>query len=111
MQIQFEKGQQRSLFEYSMQHLKLNLREFGDKFGVDYELMKKYHQEKCLIPEKLYLRICKIIEISPKSLRVSYLERNWGQIIGGRRGYQTLREKYGKYFAEWRVKGGRKKWA
>jgi hypothetical protein len=114
MQIQFNYEQQKRFLDYAMQNLNLNLRELGEKFKVKYEIIKKYHQEKCCLPEKFFLDICKKCKINSRTLDVSYLERNWGQVLGGKRGFQTLKERYAKRFVEWRARGGRNsknKWA
>jgi len=109
-QVEFEFGQQKRFIDYAMQKLNFNLREMAKYFDVDYERIKKYRQGKCHIPEKFYIRVCKRCRINPKSLNISYLQRNWGQVLGGKRGFQTLKLKFGEALKLWRIKGGRNSW-
>jgi len=107
MRIQFREKQQEKFFNYVIQKTDLNLKKISKKMKIDYERMKKYKQEKCRIPENIFLRLCNIASINPENLDFSKYPDNLGQIIGGKKGISGMRRKYAKKLSGWRRKGGR----
>ncbi|MCX6747977.1 MAG: hypothetical protein NT076_00060 [Candidatus Pacearchaeota archaeon] len=94
VRVKFTREQQKQFIDYALQNLKINLRKLAEKLNVNYELIKKYHQEACSIDEKAFLRICKLVKINFKELEITLFENNWGRVKGGKRGIAKMREKY-----------------
>lgn len=90
MRIKFEKEQQKFFLNYAMQKLNCNLRELSERIKVDYERMKKYHQEICFFEDKIFYKICKISGINFKKISFEKLENNWGKVKGGKIGIKVM---------------------
>jgi len=99
--------QQRLFLNYVMQKLQLNLVQLAKSARLNYELLKKQHQERLFFEESDFLRLCKLGKIKPSSLEIERLEDNWGKILGGKRGMKVMRLKYANRLKYWAEKGGR----
>ena len=59
-----------------------SLREFCNRFNINYSTMKNYYSEKRLLPNVLFDDLRKISGIH---VRVIEIQDNWGQIKGGKK--------------------------
>jgi len=85
MRVKFNtSGQQRLFFDYIKKTTGISLRKLCKKEKLNYELLKKYKQEKCFISKDIFYKLCKISNIKPEELEVSYLDNYWGQVKGGK---------------------------
>jgi hypothetical protein len=84
--VKFEKGKQKKFIKEILDQLNCpSLRDFTQfGFGVPYSTMKNYFNESRNIPESLFKDMCYLAKIDHKKFRVKYLEKNWGQIKGGK---------------------------
>ena len=57
--------------------------QFG--FDVPYSTLKNYYSEERLLPNDLFCDICFLAKIDKEKLKVILMEKNWGQIKGGRK--------------------------
>lgn len=84
--IKFQKGQQRKFLQEVLEKTNCpNLRSFT-QFGLDtpYSTLKNYFSEKRNLPENFFKELCKLAKIDITKLKVENLEKNWGQIKGGK---------------------------
>lgn len=105
--VKLSSGKQRELI--------LNL---GEKFGsirklaqelvIPYSTMKNYSLEVSFLPENLFERIVDLSQINKSELDFSYLQGNWGQLIGGRAGMVALEKKYPDKIKVWRMQAMKK---
>ena len=85
--IKFKKTEQRKFLKKIL--IKLNcpslraLNQFG--FEIPYSTLKNYFNESRLLPENLFRDLCYLTKIDPKNLNIKYLEKNWGQVLGGKK--------------------------
>ena len=83
----FHKGEQRKFLDLAIDNLNcISLRgilQFG--FEVPYSTLKNYYIERRLIPLGFFENLCHIAKIDAKSLKVSYVNGNWGQVLGGKK--------------------------
>ena len=56
--------------------------QFG--LGVPYSTLKNYFSEKRLIPKKVFEDMCKLANLNTDDFNVKYLDKNWGQVKGGK---------------------------
>jgi hypothetical protein len=61
-----------------------SLRELGRRLNVNYSTLKNYFNEDRCLPESLFNDLCYISKINKENFRVEYLDKNWGQVKGGR---------------------------
>jgi hypothetical protein len=84
--VKFRKNEQRKFLKDVL--IKLNcpsLKELNYRgFDLPYSTLKNYYSEARLMPESLFNDLCYVIKIDPLSLRIEYLDSNWGQIKGGK---------------------------
>ena len=86
MRVLFEKGKQKDFLNLAI--LKLNcvslrgLLQFG--FKVSYSNLKNYHSERRLMKDDLFDDLCYLCKINKNSLKVKYLDDNWGRVKGGK---------------------------
>jgi len=104
LRVQFAKGRQREFLNYvkerAMAYSLRDLLQIG--FDVSYSSLKKYYNEKLLLPKSFFENLCHIAKIDPNALEVKYLEGNWGQSKGGKKGSAALLKKYPNEIKEWR---------
>lgn len=84
--IQFQKNQQRKFLKKILEQTNCpNLRAFT-QFGFDipYSTLKNYFSEKRNLPENFFKELCKLTKIDSTKLKIKTLEKNWGQIKGGK---------------------------
>ena len=84
--VKFKKGEQRKflkevLFKLYRPSLR-GLLEFG--LDINYSTLKNYFTEQRLMPEDLFNDLCYLAKIDKNSLEIEFLEKNWGQVKGGR---------------------------
>jgi hypothetical protein len=89
MRVQFlKKGRQGAFLDFVATKLNVSsirgILQFG--FNVPYSTLKNYHNESRLLPESLFLDMCKVAKIDRSKLRFKLIEENWGKIKGGKRG-------------------------
>lgn len=108
MRVKFNLGQQKLFLNYVMQKNSWNLRELAERSETGYELIKKYHQEKCFISSDLFFKLSKLGKINSKNLDIELLDDNWGKIIGGKKGIVAMREKHLEKLKEWCARGGKR---
>jgi len=85
MRVKFnELGQQKLFLNYVKQKNKMSFRKISKIQNLSYELLKKHHQEKCLISKEVFIKLCKISGINPRKIDVVYLDEYWGQSKGGK---------------------------
>ena len=63
-----------------------SLRELGNRLDVNYSTFKNYFNEKRDLPLDLFNNLCYLSKIDKNSLKIEFLEDNWGQIKGGQKG-------------------------
>ena len=83
--VLFSKGEQRKFLDLVV--FKLNcisvrgIIQFG--FEVPYSTLKNYYTERRLIPRSFFENLCHVAKIDPSSLKIEYINSNWGQVKGG----------------------------
>lgn len=84
--IQFQKGKQRKFLQNVLEKINCpSLRELINRgFDIPYSTLKNYYNESRLLPKNLFLELCNLAKINPEKLNIKYLEKNWGQIKGGK---------------------------
>lgn len=85
--VKFKKQEQRKFIQNVLENINCpSLRAFL-QFGLDvkYSTLKNYFVEERLLPEKLFKEMCYLSKISENNLEIVYLEKNWGQVKGGKK--------------------------
>ena len=59
------------------------LLQFG--FNISYSSLKNYYSERRLMSRDLFEDLCYLIKMDSESIKVKYLNSNFGQIKGGRK--------------------------
>ncbi len=81
------KGMQRKFIGRALKRINCpslrSIRQFG--FDIPYSTLKNYFTEKRLLPEDFFMDLCYLAKIDINSLKVSYMESNWGQVKGGKK--------------------------
>lgn len=101
--VKLKKGQQRELILNAAKKIG-SIKHLGIKVKIPYSTLKKYAQEVFLLPVDLFNKIIKLASIKKDDLNITYLNKNWGRKIGGKKGMATLQKKYPKEIIEWRKK-------
>jgi len=102
-------GQESELIRLSS--LKIgSLKELSKKIKTPYSTMKKYSQERLLLPEGLFEDLLNLSGVKKRHLTFTYLEKHWGCSIGGKGGIVVINTKYKNKITSWRKKGGRNRW-
>ena len=85
--VLFKKRQQRKFLNLVVEKLGCvsvrGILQFG--FDVKYSSLKNYYIERRLISRSFFEDLCHISKINIKSLKVRYINENWGQIKGGKK--------------------------
>ena len=55
---------------------------------IKYSSLKNYYTERRLMPKNIFEDLCHLANLNP-SLKIKYLNPNWGQIKGGKLGKRT----------------------
>src|SRR3989344_4602352 len=107
--IRFKKGQQKLFISYTIKKLGCpSLRALlRYDLKVPYSTLKKYYQERYLMPLSLVEKLCLFSKINLKSLNVIFLPENWGAVKGGKKGIVNMMEKYKSKLKIWRAKANR----
>tara|TARA_Y100000310_G_scaffold159877_1_gene159560 strand:- start:2008 stop:2295 length:288 start_codon:yes stop_codon:yes gene_type:complete len=58
--------------------------QFG--FGIPYSTLKNYYNSSRLMPEGFFKDLCEVSRIDQNSIKVEFLDENWGRIKGGKLG-------------------------
>ena len=86
VRIKFKKGRQRKFIDLVVERVSSpsvrGLLQFG--LNVNYETLKSYYNENRTLPEDLFNDLCTLAKLDKKSFDVTYLDDNWGQVLGGR---------------------------
>lgn len=86
--IKFKKGEQRKFLLLVLEKLNCPslraLNQFG--FDIPYSTLKSYFSENRNLPENFFRDLCYISKINVSDLSVEFLEENYGQVLGGKRG-------------------------
>ena len=102
--VKFVKGKQREFLDYVRERAMVSslrgILQIG--FDVSYSALKKYYNEKLLLPKSFFDNLCHIAKIDSKIMDVKYLESSWGQSNGGKKGSACLLKKYPEKIKEWR---------
>jgi hypothetical protein len=90
--IKFRKGEQRKFIDSVLAKIgSPSLRKLSERgIDVSYSTLKNYYSEKRLLPEDLFKQFCYLAEIDEKDLDVKILEKNWGQVVGGKKGKRKV---------------------
>lgn len=112
MRILFIKEEQRKFLDVVCRKMNKNLRQitidFSDDLNISYSSMKKYHNEKLLLPLDVANSLTRISNIDWKIFKTEkILPDNWGAIKGGKIGYRKMSKKYSNSLNIWRRKGGK----
>ncbi|MFH1711403.1 MAG: hypothetical protein ABH840_03770 [Nanoarchaeota archaeon] len=85
--VKFRKGEQRKFVRKVLDSLYSPSLRALNQYGVNvnYQSLKSYYNENRTLPESLFLDLCKLARINPKELKIEILEKNWGQVRGGKR--------------------------
>jgi len=89
--IQFQKNKQKEFLEKSIATLGINWREFSEKLDINLNtLSKSYRFETSRVPEKIFIKICRLIDKKPGSVLKAYNGRvidkvNPRMVLGERR--------------------------
>lgn len=65
-------------------------------FNTNYSSLKNYYTERRLLSKSLFEELCLIAKINTEKISYSVLEKNWGQIKGGKKSKRTKTLKAGK---------------
>ncbi len=105
--IKLKKWQQRGLILNAAKKTS-SIKQLSIKIKVPYSTLKKYAQEVFLLPENVFKKLIGLSSIKEEELEITYLSNNWGKIIGGKKGMETIQKKYPEKILEWRKKAIRK---
>ncbi|MGD9276038.1 MAG: hypothetical protein PVJ67_02600 [Candidatus Pacearchaeota archaeon] len=93
--IKFRKNMQKKFLEKLMKEVNSpSLRELSKRIGVSYSTMKNYFVERRLLPENLFNDLCSLGKINSKKLNFKFVEKNWGQIKGGKVGRRISKKSF-----------------
>ena len=87
MRIKFQKGKQREFLKQVL--LRINsptIKELANRMQISYSTLKNYFNESRKLPKSLFEDFCFVSMISPEEFDVELLDKNWGQVKGGRVG-------------------------
>lgn len=79
-----------------------SLKNLSAKMNVPYSTIKGYASEHVLLPEDIFDKALKLLNIKRERIIFEVISPNWGQKIGGRRGIESLLKKYPDKLVQWR---------
>lgn len=84
--IRFRKNFQRKFLKEVLGKINCpSLRELINRgFDVSYSALKNYFNESRSLPEDFFMDLCYLARINANSLKIRYLDENWGQVKGGK---------------------------
>ncbi|MBT4135418.1 hypothetical protein HOD75_02585 [archaeon] len=86
--VKFKKGEQKGFLDLVVSRLNCisvrGILQFG--FEMKYSSLKNYYCERRVIPLDFFNDLCHLAKVDAEDLDVEYLEGNWGQIKGGKKG-------------------------
>jgi len=86
MRIKFCKEKQREFLKEIMKRTNCpSLKELSARLQIPYSTMKNYFIEERTLSKNLFQDLCNLGKIKINSLKVEYLEENWGKIKGGKK--------------------------
>jgi len=87
MRIKFRKGQQRKFLQKILHEINCpSLRELINRgIAIPYSTLKNYSSEKRNLPKELFNDLCTLAKINPTNQNIKYLDKNFGQILGGQK--------------------------
>ena len=84
--IKFTKGKQREFLDKCIKNLNCislkGLLQFG--LNTNYTNLKNYYIERRLLPKLLFGDLLYLSKINSVSLKIKYIDGNWGQVKGGK---------------------------
>jgi hypothetical protein len=82
-----KKGQQRKFLRGVLKKINCpSLRSLKERgFEIPYSTLRNYYSEERLLPEELFKNLCAISKIDFSLLNYEIMQKNWGQIKGGRK--------------------------
>ncbi len=84
MRVKFSKGKQREFLEKVLERVgSPSLGELSRRIDVNYSTMKNYFNGSRFLSFDLFERLCGISGLKVKG---TYLDDNWGQVKGGKKG-------------------------
>ena len=108
LRVKFNEGQQKKFILDVKNNLNCSLIGLSKKdINVSLRSLKHYSRARCLMPLSLVTSLCYLSGINLKSLNVSYLPSNWGEIKGGKIAMHILKTKYSDKLDIWRKKAKR----
>lgn len=86
MRVKFRKGEQRKFLDAVISKINSPSLRGLIQFGLDvkYSALKNYYNELRLLPEDLFIDMCKITELNEEDFGIELLEDNWGRAKGGK---------------------------
>lgn len=91
MRILLTKDSRIKLFNYLLKKYNLgSYKELAQKMNVPFKTIQNWKYSECYLPEKLIPS-----EISSEISIIDKKEENWGKILGGKKTYQIILDKYG----------------
>lgn len=61
-----------------------SLRELAIRIDINYSTLKNYFNEERFFSETFFKDLCYVAKINRSFFNIKYLDKNWGQIKGGR---------------------------
>jgi hypothetical protein len=99
--IRLQKGVQRQII-LDLSEKEGSIKKLAVKIKIPYSTLKNYVLEDRMLPESLFEKLIKMTKNPTEKINVSYLDYNWGQIIGGKLGIKALEKKYPREIKKWR---------
>ena len=80
--VKLKRGVQREII-LSVSKKEGSIRKLAIKIHIPYSTLKNYVTEDRLLPKNLFFNLLKLYKGAKENLKISYLNSNWGQSIGG----------------------------
>ena len=87
MRVKFKTGEQRKFLKLVLSKINCpSLRELIQRgFDIPYSTLKNYYSEERNLSEEFFKDLCSISKVNKDSLKVVFLEDNFGQVSGGKK--------------------------
>jgi hypothetical protein len=87
MRVKFRKLMQRRFLKKVMDKINCpSLRELSFRLDVSYSSLKNYYNEDLFLSRGLFEDLCYLGKVDLDENNVEFLEDNWGQVKGGKKG-------------------------
>jgi len=95
--ILFQKNKQKEFLEESIATHDINWKEFSEKLDINLNtLSKTYRFETSKLPEKIFIKICKLINKKPESVLKAYNGKVTNEVINHRTVFGERRKRMRK---------------